>query len=196
LPRRFAGDPTYLFLGNLQYPANAYSLSLFMREAMPGLVRTQPRTKLIVLGRGANADLMKQSRSWDGHIQFLDFVEDLAPLMSTAAAMVVPLIYGSGLKMKVLDALYYGLPVVSTRHGIDGVPATAGRECFIEDDVAAFVNPLTQLLDVGLNRRMSHCAQNLYAEQFAPEIVWNEYEAIFGTSKVRIAPLQRQQHAR
>ncbi len=192
LPRCFTGDPTYLFLGNLQYPANAYSLSLFMREALPGLVRAQPRTKLIVVGRGANADLMDAGRLWMDHVQFLDFVEDLAPLMATAAAMVVPLIYGSGLKMKVLDALYYGVPIVSTRHGIDGVPATDGRECFIEDDIAAFVSPLTQLLDLDMNCRMSRCAQELYAEQFAPEVVWNQYQEIFGSAKPRSVSSERQ----
>jgi glycosyltransferase involved in cell wall biosynthesis len=182
LPRCFTGDPTYLFLGNLGYPANAYSLSLFMTQTLPGLIEADPHAKLIVVGRGADAQLKQQGRCWGAHVQFLDFVEDLAPLMATAAAMVVPLIYGSGLKMKVLDALYYGLPIVSTQCGIDGVPATPGSECFIEDDITAFVKPLTKLLDIDLNRRMSDCAQKLYAEQFAPEIVWSEYRKIFGTA--------------
>jgi len=182
LQRCFAGKPVYLFLGNLQYPANAYSLSLFLRDAMPGLVHAEPRTQLIVLGRGVTDALKEQARCWNGHIRFLDFIEDLAPLMATAAAMVVPMIYASGLRMKALDALYYGLPVVSTPVGIEGIPTTPGRECFIEDDIAAFVEPLTQLLDPALNRSVSHEAQRLYTEEFAPEVVWNEYQTIFGTA--------------
>lgn len=195
LPRRFTGDPTYIFLGNMQYPANAYSLSLFMCKAMPPLVRAQPRTKLIVIGRGANADLMEQGKACDGRVQFLDFVEDMAPLMSTAAAMVVPLVYGSGLKMKVLDALYYGLPVVSTPQGIDGVPVTPGRECFVEEDIESFVHPLTELLDLCRNRWMSDCAQDLYATQFAPDVVWAEYQEIFGMAELPTAMPQPQTYA-
>lgn len=195
LSRRFTGEPTYVFLGNLQYPANAYSLSLFMRKAMPTLMRAQPRTKLIVIGRGANEDLIEQGKASDGRVEFLDFVDDLAPLMSTAAAMVVPLVYGSGLKMKVLDALYYGLPVVSTPQGIDGVPVTPGRECFVKDDIESFAQPLTELLDPGRNRWMSDCAQDLYAAQFAPDIVWAEYQGIFGMTEVPRALPQPQTYA-
>ena len=195
LPRRFAGEPTYVFLGNLQYPANSHSLSLFMRNAMPPLVRAQPRTKLIVIGRGANSDLIQQSKAWDGRVQFVDFVEDLAPLMSTAAAMVVPLVYGSGLKMKVLDALYYGLPVVSTPQGIDGVPVTPGRECFVGDDIESLAQPLMELLDVGRNRWMSDCAQDLYAAQFAPDVVSAEYQRIFCTTELPAVVPRRQAYA-
>lgn len=182
LPRRFAGEPTYLFLGNLGYPANAHSLSLFMEKAMPGLIRAHPGTRLIVVGRGATEDVRQRGSGLSDHVRFLDFVEDLAPLMASAAAMVVPLIYGSGLKMKVLDALYFGLPFVSTSCGIDGVPTTPGSECYVEDDIAAFIEPLTRLLDIDANQRMSDNGQKLYAEEFAPEVVWREYGEIFGTA--------------
>lgn len=181
LPRHFTGEPTYLFLGNLQYPANAHSLAIFLTQAVPALLHTDPRTRLIVIGRGADPRLQDQSRQYNGRVEFLDFVEDLAPLMSTAAAMVVPLVYGSGLKMKVLDGLYYGLPIVSTFSGIEGVPVAHGSECFIVDRVSAFVDPLLDLRDVDLNGRMSQRGQELYTREFAPEAVWDQYGEIFGT---------------
>lgn len=180
LPRRFTGEPTYLFLGNLRYPANACSLSLFLSQAMPALLRADPRAKLVVVGRGADERLREQSASSNGHVELLDFVEDLAPLMSTAAAMIVPLIYGSGVKMKVLDGLYYGLPIVSTPSGIDGVPAADGSECFIAKDMPSFVEPLLRLRDVDVNERVSASAKHLYAREFAPEVVLSQYREIFG----------------
>jgi glycosyltransferase involved in cell wall biosynthesis len=180
LPRRFNGEPTYLFLGNLQYPANAYSLSLFMTQTMPKLIKANRRAKLLVIGRQSGTGLAEQAQRLGSHVQFLDYVEDLAPVMATAAAMVIPLIYGSGLKMKVLDALYYGVPIVSTECGVEGIPVTPGLNGLIENDVGEFVEPLIRLLNRDLNRRMSDEAQRLYAEEFAPEIVWREYGAIFG----------------
>lgn len=197
LPRRFTGEPTYLFLGNLRYPANAFSLAVFLAQALPALLRTDPRTKLIVVGRGADPRLKELGSESGGHIEFRDYVEDLAPLMSKAAAMVVPLVYGSGLKMKVLDGLYYGIPIVSTPWGIEGVPAAHGSECFIVDDVSGFVEPLLDLRDVDLNTRMSQRGQELYAKEFAPEVVWDQYGQIFGTrerfSRVDAMPEQRMQ---
>jgi hypothetical protein len=58
----------------------------------------------------------------------------------------------------------------------------AGENCFIENNLADFVDPLIRLLDRDLNRRISDGAQKLYAEEFAPEIVWRDYGAIFGTA--------------
>jgi glycosyltransferase involved in cell wall biosynthesis len=182
LPRQHTCEPTFLFLGNLQYAANACSLSLFMKQTMPRLIEADRRAKLIVVGRGGDAGLKQQSRLLNGHVEFLDFVEDLAPLAATAAGMVVPLIYGSGLKLKVLDALYYGLPIVSTSCGVDGIGATDGPDFTIEDDLSAFVEPMMQLLDPDVNDRMSTASERLFAEQFAPEVVRSEYAEIFGTA--------------
>jgi glycosyltransferase involved in cell wall biosynthesis len=180
LPRRFNGEPTYLFLGNLQYPANAYSLALFMTLAMPGLIKADRRAKLLVIGRQAGMGLAEQAASFGPHIEFLDYVEDLAPIMATAAAMVIPLVYGSGLKMKALDALYYGLPMVSTDCGIDSIPVTPERNVLIANDLREFVSPLIRLLDRDLNDSISVEAQRLYAREFAPDVVWREYGGIFG----------------
>ena len=182
LPRRFKCEPTYLFLGNLNYPANAYSLSLFMTRTMPELIRAEPRTKLLIIGRQSGTGLAEQAHSFGSHIEFLDYVEDLAPLMATAAAMVIPLVYGSGLKMKALDALYYGVPMVSTDCGVDSIPVTPGRDVLLEKNLDEFVSPLLRLLDPDLNQKISEEAQRLYAEEFAPEIVWDEYGAIFGSA--------------
>jgi glycosyltransferase involved in cell wall biosynthesis len=180
LPRQFDGEPTFLFLGNLHYPANAYSLSLFMTRTMPELIKAEPRAKLLVIGRHRGTGLAEQARSLGAHVEFLDYVEDLAPLMATAAAMIIPLIYGSGLKMKALDALYYGIPMVSTDCGVDGMPVTAGHDVLIENDLSAFVSPMLRLLEPGFNDRISAASQRLYAEEFAPEVVWRQYGDIFG----------------
>jgi glycosyltransferase involved in cell wall biosynthesis len=180
LPRRFNQEPTYLFLGNLHYPANAYSLSLFMTRTMPELIKAEPRAKLLVIGRHRGTGLAEQARALSSHVEFLDYVEDLAPLMATAAAMVIPLIYGSGLKLKTLDALYYGIPIVSTECGVDSIPVTPGYDALIENDLNEFVSPMLCLLEPELNDRISQASQSLYAEEFAPEVVWREYGGIFG----------------
>jgi glycosyltransferase involved in cell wall biosynthesis len=182
LPRQFAGQPTYLFLGNLHYPANAYSLSLFMARAMPKLIEADGRAKLLVIGRQRGTGLAEQARALGSHVEFLDYVEDLAPLMATAAAMVIPLVYGSGLKLKALDALYYGIPIVSTDCGMDSIPVTPNRDALIENDLDQFVAPMLRLLDPETNDRISEASQRLYAEEFAPEVVWREYGDIFGVA--------------
>jgi glycosyltransferase involved in cell wall biosynthesis len=179
LPRRFSGTPHFVFLGNLKYPANAYSLSLFMTSVLPNLVAREQSIRLSVIGRGASPGLKALAARFDGHVEFLDFVDDLAPLLAQAAGMVVPLIYGSGLKLKVLDALHFGLPVVSTHKGVEGLPVQNGIDCLIEDDLSSFPERMLQLLDPSLNEQMSNAGQQLYVREFAPEVVRREYAGIF-----------------
>lgn len=181
LPRKFRGEPTYLFLGNLHYPANAYSLTLFLTRTMPKLIKADRRAKLLVIGRSRGTAVVEHARALGSHVEFLDYVADLAPLMATAAAMVIPLIFGSGLKMKALDALYYGIPMVATDCGIDSIPVMPGRDVLIENDLSDFVSPMLCLLDPALNDRISEASQRLYAKEFAPQVVWREYGVIFGS---------------
>ena len=179
LPRRFGGDPVFLFLGNLQYPANSYSLSHFLSHGMPPLLAKNGRARLVVIGRGASEAMKRQAATLGGQVQFLDFVEDLAPLAATAAAMIVPLLYGSGIKIKVLDALFFGLPIVSTPCGVEGLEVEDGKECFVEEHLSDFARPMLRLLDRTENQRMSDAAIQCHAEQFAPEVIAREYERIF-----------------
>lgn len=179
LKRAFRGQPTFLFLGNLCYPANSYSLSLFLRRAMPALVEQAPDVRLMVVGRGKDTELVDLARSFNGSVEFLDFVEDLEALANSAAGMVVPLVFGTGLKIKVIEAFARGLPVVSTSCGTDGLEVRDGIECLIENDLAAFPRAMVQLLDPTVNERLSAAGATFYATHLAPNVVHAKYRGLF-----------------
>jgi glycosyltransferase involved in cell wall biosynthesis len=177
--RRFSGEPVFLFLGNLAVPSNRDSLDPFL-NVMPQISKRIPNLKLLVVGKGADMNLRAKADSQGPHIQFLDFVPDLEPLMATTAALIAPIVYGTGVKTKILDALYYGLPIISTQSGVDGTGIKAGREALVENDLERYGDCMIAILDRQTNETMSTAGRVFYDARYAPEQVRQEYREIFG----------------
>lgn len=179
--RRFTGDPTFLFLGNLRYPANAHGLWLFLQQAMPMFLARIPDGRLVVVGVGAGRELRELGAGFGQRVSFLDYVEDLDALCSSAAGMVVPVLFGSGIKIKVIEALARGLPVIATTTGVDGLGLEPGRYCIVEEDLAGFADAMVRLLDRTVNDGFARRSFACYMERFAPEVVAHAYRAaLFG----------------
>jgi glycosyltransferase involved in cell wall biosynthesis len=176
--RRFSGEPVFLFLGNLSFPANRHALDSFF-NIMPQISKRVANLKLLVVGKGADMKLRARAESQGAHIQFLEFVPNLEPLMTTSAALIAPIVYGTGVKTKMLDALYYGLPIISTQNGIDGTGIKAGREALIENDLERYGDCMIAILDRQLNETMSTAGRAFYDAQYAPEQVRQEYRKVF-----------------
>jgi glycosyltransferase involved in cell wall biosynthesis len=91
---------------------------------------------------------------------------------------VAPIPYGTGVKTKILDALYYGIPILATQNGVDGTLVQNGREALIEDDLSRYADLMERLLDVSFNERMSNAGRALYDSQYAAPQVLEEYRQI------------------
>lgn len=179
-PRHTASrEARYLFVGNLQYGPNAYALSLFLKCAMARAVAAIPGCRLVVVGRGASEPLKRLGARFGGAVRFMDYVSDLDQLMDGCVAMIVPLKFGTGIKIKVLEALRAGMPIVSTSCGVEGLGLTDGMECFVTDDLEEFVVPMKRLLEPELNRKISKNSHEFFARTFSPTVVSDEYRKIF-----------------
>jgi glycosyltransferase involved in cell wall biosynthesis len=159
-------------------PANVHSLSAFL-DALPGVFERIPTASILVVGKNAHNGIRAKARRYGDGVQFLDYVPDISDVMSTAAAMVAPISFGTGIKMKVLDALAHGLPLVSSAAGVDGTGIVSGREALISDDLASYPELLSAVLDHGVNGRMSEACLDLYEGSYSPEAVAPQYRQVF-----------------
>lgn len=106
------------------------------------------------------------------NIKSLGFVENLYSVMSIADIAIVPIIQGAGTKLKVLDYLSTGLPIVTTKKGIEGINANNGEEAIIVDDVNdAFINAIKYLIDNEQERKRIGANARRLAEE---EYDWNK----------------------
>lgn len=138
--------PEYImFCGSLWFIPNAEGLAWFCDEIWPSVLKVFPDLKLLVLGSGELPEKynhIKQTVS----ISFTGTVDDVKIWYNKAGISIVPLLTGSGTRLKILEAMGLGVPVVSTSLGAEGINYTDGKDILIADSAEAFASKLIQLL--------------------------------------------------
>ena len=177
--RSFDGRPIFVFLGNFDYPANAQALRHFLAKVMPGAIERIPDLQLEVIGKGVPQDILNLGDSFGKQVRFLGFVPDLAGALAHAAGMVVPLLIGTGVKLKTIDALAHGLPIISTPLGIEGTVLRDGLGCLIAERPEEFPPLMAQALDPETNARLSNDARRIFEAEYSAEALQASYRAIF-----------------
>lgn len=118
-----------LFVGSFGHPPNVDAMRWFIGEVFPEVVQRIPGIKLHVVGKNPPEVLTSQKCEqvvWHGYLSD----EKLAELIAESRVSIAPLRVGGGIKGKILEALYNGLPVVTTPIGAEGIPVTEA-ECRI-----------------------------------------------------------------
>ncbi|MBJ7329688.1 MAG: glycosyltransferase [Solirubrobacteraceae bacterium] len=140
------GEPgRLLFTGTLSYPPNADAVRWLATEILPLIRRSEPDARLTVVGRGAPADV-EQLAAADPAIDLLGWVDDLTPLLASAAVALAPLRSGGGTRLKIVEALAAGRAMVSTTIGAEGIDVTDDVHLRIADDAAGFAEVVVELL--------------------------------------------------
>ncbi len=133
-----------LFVGALVYKPNREALAFFIENILPLIRNSCPQAILRVVGR-TGAD---QRFSWADAVgvEFLGTVENLDPIIETAAIEVCPMLYGLGTRIKILEALSFGKPVVSTSVGAHGIELDEQSGLFRTDSPEEFADVCIALL--------------------------------------------------
>jgi glycosyltransferase involved in cell wall biosynthesis len=156
-------DDALLFVGS-NTPPNVTALERFFAEIWPAIRAQKPEARLIIAGSVNRAFDAAPERA-----RFTGVVEDLAPLYRDAGVVISPLYTGSGLKIKLIEAMAAGKAVVGTTittQGVDG----AGDAMIVADDPIAFANGVIALASDSARREaLGRAALRLVHEGFSPE---------------------------
>jgi hypothetical protein len=107
-------------------------------------------------------------------------VDDVRPALASAAIVVAPVRFGTGMRGKVLEALAMGRPVVTTALGAEGLGAEAGRDLLVADDAPAFAAAIRRLLDdPSLAAAVGAAGRALVVRRFDWDVVAREHDAIY-----------------
>jgi glycosyltransferase involved in cell wall biosynthesis len=143
-PAAGAAKRSVVFWGNLDFPPNWTAVDFFYRQVFLPHLAAQD-VELHLIGKGADDAIRAMAEHPDVHLH--GFVDDLYAEIATHGAMVNPMVEGSGLKNKVLEAFACRLPVVSTTMGIEAVGAEAGTHHLVADNPEAFAAAVLRCLD-------------------------------------------------
>jgi GT2 family glycosyltransferase len=140
----FAERSDILFIGNFNHPPNIDGMHWFIDEVFPLLHQQKPELRLRIVGASAPKSLIAKGNA---NIVFDGFVDDIAPLFNQVKLSIAPLRYGAGVKGKINSSMSFGVPVVATSVGAEGMGLVHDTDVLIADEAAAFAAQICRLYD-------------------------------------------------
>jgi len=133
-----------LFVGSMDYEPNEDAVRYFCKDVFPLLKKDIPEIKLTVVGKNPPTDLQKLSENPD--IIITGHVDDILPFYQKAVLSVVPLRSGGGTRLKILEAMATGTPIVSTAIGCEGLDVVDNKNIMIANTPEEFANKIIHLV--------------------------------------------------
>jgi glycosyltransferase involved in cell wall biosynthesis len=141
-----------VFTGTMQYRPNAEAMLFFCRQIYPKILAKVPGCRLKIVGNKPPPEVKALVKL--GNIEVTGYVDDVRPYMASADVVVVPLLSGSGTRLKILEAMAMGKAVVATTVGAEGIDYTNGRDIVIAEDPESFAENVVALLADRQKREM------------------------------------------
>jgi glycosyltransferase involved in cell wall biosynthesis len=167
-----------LFIGGFEYEPNFDSAVFFLQDIFPLIRRTVPAVKLNIVGRQ-----LQRIRDIVGacDIELHEDVPDVLPFFRKADLLVVPLRQGAGTRIKILEAMAAGLPVVTTAKGCEGIHVRHKEHLLIADSADAFASAVFAMLEDDQRRlSIASVARRLVEERYSWEKIVGEMERCYG----------------
>jgi glycosyltransferase involved in cell wall biosynthesis len=135
---------TLLFIGGFGFSPNVDAVLWFAQEVFPKIRSEVPNAVFRVVGSNVTQKISDLSQI-DG-VEVVGFVKDTITELQRATVSVAPLRFGAGMKGKVTEALSYGIPVVTTSYGAQGLSAINGKHMLVSDDANQFAKNVCECL--------------------------------------------------
>ena len=134
-----------LFVGSMDYHANCDAVVDFAREVWPRVHERRPELRFTIVGRDPSA-AVRELASIPG-IEVTGTVDDVRPFYREAVAAIVPLKIGGGSRLKILEAMAAGVPVISTRLGAEGIDVKNRENVLLAETASEFRDAITEIID-------------------------------------------------
>jgi glycosyltransferase involved in cell wall biosynthesis len=180
-PRAGDAERDLLFVGSMFYKPNFEGVRWFVQQVLPLIRRQKANVRFTVIGR--SPDKMPRDWQWlrSPHVEFIGTVPDVAPYVRSARLEVCPLLRGSGTRIKILESLAYGTPIVSTHIGAYGLPMREAEGLIRRDRPGEFADACLRLLHLAEHRSMIGDSGRSYVRQhFSPEAIRSRLSSLVG----------------
>ncbi len=183
-PGEFSPQPvvcephSLVFIGSFTYHPNADAMVSFCRDVLPRIRAAIPEVRLSIVGRRPGPEVKALERL--PGVDVTGQVPDVRPYLARAAVVIVPLHAGSGTRLKILEAMAMGKPVVSTSIGAEGLDVCPGHDLEIADGVGSFADTTVALLrDPERRVRIGINARRTVTQQYAWSVVADQLDRLY-----------------
>jgi glycosyltransferase involved in cell wall biosynthesis len=156
---------TVVYFGLLSTVPNVDAVVHFVQEIWPHIAEAHPNARCKIIGGRAPSSLLALAGP---RVELTGFVSDLRPHLAAAATVVVPLRFGGGTRLKIIEGMAMGKAIVSTTLGAEGIDAVPGRDLLVEDHPRAFADAVSRLLaEPSLAMSIGQSARQLAVERYS-----------------------------
>jgi glycosyltransferase involved in cell wall biosynthesis len=167
-----------VFVGAMSFPPNVVAMQFFCTEVLPRVRAECADARLLIVGRDP-ADAVLALGTHAG-VEVVGEVDDVGTYLARAAVFVAPILSGSGIKNKVLEAFAVSRPVVATSLAVEGLPVSDGREARVADGADAFARAIVDLLaDPAAAERIGAAGRGLVEDRYTWEACADRYRRLY-----------------
>jgi len=168
-----------LHFGTMYWPPNIDGVRWFLDEIWPLVLARRPQTLFDLVGSRPPQEFIARGQA-DPLVNVTGYVKDPTPYLQSAGAFIVPLRAGGGMRVKILEALSRGLPVISTRLGVEGIAVEHNHNALLADTPQEFADAILRLLaDRSLADRLAANGRELVAQRYDYRQACKPLDAIF-----------------
>jgi glycosyltransferase involved in cell wall biosynthesis len=169
-------QPEVLFVGGMHWPPNRAGVEWFARNVWPAVCSQSPAARLSLVGRNPPPGLDRGL----GRLDAPGYIVDLDKYWRRSRVFIVPLWAGGGMRVKILEAWAYGLPVVSTTIGAEGLDCWPGENILLADEPEEFARAVLSVLkDSDLARRLAAAGRQTIETQYNWRIRYQDWDAVY-----------------
>jgi len=159
-------DPTLLLIGTMHYYPNIDATLYFFETMYPALQQAVPKLKVLIVGHLPPPEIQALGKL--PGVTVTGSVPDVRPYLARSWALAVPLRLGGGTRLKIVEAMASGVPVVSTTVGAQGLAATDGQQLLVADTPEQFVQKTVRLLqDAQLREQLAQQGADLVQKAYS-----------------------------
>jgi glycosyltransferase involved in cell wall biosynthesis len=168
-----------LSMATMFWPPNVDGVLWFAREVLPLVWREAPQARFVIAGARPPQQVRRLAEN-EPRIAVTGYVQNPRPMLEASAALIVPVRAGGGMRVKILEALARGVPIVSTTVGFEGIALTPGHHLLVADTPDAFAAALLELLrNPELGRRLAAASRQLAEQSYDWRVVNAQVDAVY-----------------
>lgn len=165
-----------VFVGSMAHTPNVWGAIEAATRIMPIVWERRPDARLAIIGKEPPREVLDLVGP---RVTVTGFVEDIAPWLDRAVVALVPVRAGGGTRLKILEAINYGVPVVATSEAASGLGLVSGQEAVIANSDADLASGIVQLMDdPRLGCKMAAAARIRLARDFDWDVIGAQFERL------------------
>jgi polysaccharide biosynthesis protein PslH len=168
---------TFFFIGSFDWQPNADGINWLLKEVWPNVVNKFPHLKFRIAGRKMPQSLMKQTIPG---VDFLGEIEDASDFIKSNGIMLVPLFSGSGIRIKILEAMAKGKAVISTSLGAEGIGAEDKHTILLANTAEDFIKSICKCVEnANLSKELGKNARIFVKENYSVDGISRKFDSLY-----------------